>query len=221
MLTSETSATGALLLSRRGNMASWTSLWVAKQDVRDFVLLAPGTVFAYEWTVLNLNISHPKELVLSPNKISNFPEIWREGKFIHKIMTVNCGSATYIWVLKTAVKFPTVTQTTIDNREMCLCAKLSGMYAVIKFMTDFKTKNIQIIGTPWKGWVKKNLLILFVFCISVNKTASSKTQLSKILYSNCFHWTLGPRILRDSDVTHTKEYRIPAPNNLQYKPLNH
>lgn len=151
MLTSEISTTGTLLLSRNGNMSSWTSLWVAKQDVSYFVPLAPGIVFAYEWTVLNLNISHPKELVLSPNKINNFPEIWREGKFIHKIITVNCDSATYIWVLKTAVKFPTVTQTTIDNRGMCLCAKLSGMNAVIKFMTDFMTKNILIIGTPWKG----------------------------------------------------------------------
>lgn len=101
--------TGTLLLSRNGNMASWTSLWVAKQYFSYFVLLAPGIVFAYERTVLNLNMCHPKELVLSPNKINNFSEIWREGKFIHKIMTVNCDSATYIWVLKTAVKFPTVT----------------------------------------------------------------------------------------------------------------
>lgn len=177
-------------------MASRTSIWVAKQEVCYFVPFAPGTVFAYEWNVLNLNISHPKELVLSPNKINNFPEIWRKGKFIHKIMTVNCDSATYIWVLKTAVKFPTVTQTTIDNRETCLCAKLSGMYAVIKFMADFKTKNILIIGTSWKGWVKKKR-ILFVFCISGSKTASSKIQLSRILYSNCFYWTLGPRVLRD------------------------
>lgn len=136
-------------------MASRTSIWVAKQEVCYFVPFAPGTEFAYEWNVLNLNIRHPKELVLSPNKINNFPEIWRKGKFIHKIMTLNCDSATYIWVLKTAVKFPTVTQTTIDNRETCLCAKLSGMYAVIKFMADFKTKNILIIGTSWKGWVKK------------------------------------------------------------------
>lgn len=81
-------------------------------------------------------------------------------------MTVNCGSATYIWVLKTAVKFLTVTQTTTDNRETCLCAELSGMYAVIKFMTDFKTKSILIIGTPWKGWVKKNINSIFILHFS-------------------------------------------------------
>lgn len=50
-------------------------------------------------------------------------------------------------------------QTVIDKRETCLCAKFSGMDAIINLKTDFKTRNSQIVGTSWGWWKIKRLLI--------------------------------------------------------------
>lgn len=59
-------------------------------------------------------------------------------------MTVDCDCAVYIWVLSTAVKFPTMTQTVIDNRETCLCAKSSGMDGIINLKTDLRQGTVRL-----------------------------------------------------------------------------
>jgi len=82
---------------------------------------------------------------LNPNEINSFPEIWTNSKFMHKVMAVNCDFATFILVLKTAVKLPQhVTNCYWQHWETWICAKLSGMYAIIKFKVWLKDKELLV-----------------------------------------------------------------------------